>query len=110
MLKTDYIKSVKVIKKGKMDEIVLPSVSYHSISKKEKAMEQEVLSRKIPKTSPYGNYVFAYLSKLGVCEWKEESIIVDGDVTIAPPYGVTDVSGENEEHVNEVKERLSNMK
>lgn len=35
MLKTDYIKSVKVIKKGKMDEIVLPSVSYHSISKKE---------------------------------------------------------------------------
>lgn len=35
MLKTDYIKSVKVIKKGKMDEIVLPSVSYHQISKKE---------------------------------------------------------------------------
>ena len=35
MLKTDYIKSVKVIKKGKMDEIVLPSVSYSSISKKE---------------------------------------------------------------------------
>ena len=42
-----------------------------------------------------------------MCEWKEESIIVDGDVTIAPPYGVTDVSGENEEHVNEVKERVS---
>lgn len=35
MLKTDYIKSVKVIKKGKMDEIVLPSVPYHLISRKE---------------------------------------------------------------------------
>lgn len=35
MLKTDYIKSVKVFKKGKMDEIVLPSVSCHQISKKE---------------------------------------------------------------------------
>ena len=74
MLKTDYIKSVKVIKKGKMDEIVLPSVPYHLISRKEvddlcsthskKAMEEEVRNRKIPKTSPYGNYVFAYLSKL----------------------------------------------
>ena len=39
-----------------------------------------------------------------MCEWKQESIIVDGDVTINPPYGAADVSGENTEHVNEVKE------
>ena len=31
---------------------------------------------------------------------------MDGDVIIAPPYGITDVSGENEEHVKEVKERV----
>ena len=31
---------------------------------------------------------------------------MDGDVVIAPPYGITDVSGENEEHVKEVKERV----
>ena len=35
MLKTDYIKDVKIIKKGKMDDIVLPNVSDVSISKKE---------------------------------------------------------------------------
>lgn len=31
---------------------------------------------------------------------------MDGDVIIAPPYGISDVSGENEEHVKEVKERV----
>lgn len=87
------------------------------LSQSQKAMEQEVHTRKIPKTSPYGNYVFAYLSKLyhfslllsfsGVCEWNQQSIIVDGDVIISPPYGVSEVSGENAEHVNEVKERVS---
>lgn len=35
MIKQPYIKSVEVIKKGKIDGIVLPAVSFHVIGKRE---------------------------------------------------------------------------
>ena len=35
MLKQEYIKSVEVLKKGKMEDIVLPSVSLQAIARKE---------------------------------------------------------------------------
>ncbi|KNB46001.1 hypothetical protein JH06_0427 [Blastocystis sp. subtype 4] len=61
MLKQEYIKSVEVLKKGKMEDIVLPSVSLQAIARKEKEIEKEMQSRQLPKLSPYGNYVFAHL-------------------------------------------------
>ena len=70
-------------------------------------------TRKIPQNSPYGNYVFANLSKLcllcisldcrDVCEWDGNSIVVGGSVVIKSPYTVTNVSGKDEKYVNDVK-------
>ena len=39
MLKQEYIKSVEVLKKGKMEDIVLPSVSLQAIARKEVGYE-----------------------------------------------------------------------
>lgn len=38
MLKTEYIERVEVLQKGKIDDIVLPQVSYSQIIKKEVRM------------------------------------------------------------------------
>ena len=76
-------------------------------------MENELRNRKIPTTSPYGNFVFAYLSRLyamfcvlmgsTVCQWEKDSIIVNNNVTIEPPYDEAHISG-NENGLKEVKE------
>ena len=105
MLKQEYIKSVEVLKKGKMEDIVLPSVSLQAIARKEKEIEKEMQSRQLPKLSPYGNYVFAHLSKFTVCQWDNGVIVVDDNVRIAAPYGIEDVTGD-EKSVKTVKEWL----
>ena len=66
-------------------------------------VENEMRNRKIPNISPYGNYVFAYLSQFIVCNWEDDKIIVNGTVTIEPPYGESNIKG-NEKDVVEVKE------
>ncbi|KAK8790104.1 hypothetical protein WA538_001509 [Blastocystis sp. DL] len=109
MIKQPYIKSVEVIKKGKIDGIVLPAVSFPVIGKREKENEREIRSRQIPKTSPYGNYVFAHLSKFAACQWDGDIIVVNGSVQIVDPYGMENVRGD-EKGVKEVKALLEKMK
>lgn len=70
-------------------------------------------NRKAPTVNPYGNYVFAHLSKLyhcffnvtasAVCQWDNDKIIVNSNVTIESPYSVDKVSGD-EVPAKEVKE------
>lgn len=38
-----------------------------------------------------------------VCQWEDDRIIVNGTVTIEPPYGESNIKG-NEKEVTEVKE------
>ena len=70
-------------------------------------------NRKLPSFDPYGNYVFAHLSKLycrrlcltasTVCQWEGNKIIVNNKVTIDFPYSADKVSGD-EKGVKEVRE------
>ena len=39
MLKLDYIEKIEVLQKGRMDDIVLPMISYDQINKKEVGSE-----------------------------------------------------------------------
>ena len=39
MLKLDYIEKIEVLQKGRMDDIVLPMISYDQIDKKEVGSE-----------------------------------------------------------------------
>lgn len=39
MLKLDYIEKIEVLQKGRMDDIVLPMISYDQINKKEVGCE-----------------------------------------------------------------------
>ena len=81
-------------------------------------MENELRNRKIPDGSPYGNRVFAYLSRLyamldalmdsTVCQWEKDKIIVNNNVTIEAPYDESSVRG-NENGIKEVKEWVGCM-
>ena len=43
MLKLDYIEKIEVLQKGRMDDIVLPMISYDQINKKEVGSEYYII-------------------------------------------------------------------
>ncbi|KAK8817873.1 hypothetical protein WA577_003914 [Blastocystis sp. JDR] len=108
MIKTDYITNIEVEQKGRLEDFVLPSISPSTIMRKEKSVENEMRNRKLPSFDPYGNYVFAHLSKFTVCQWEGNKIIVNNNVTIDFPYSADKVSGD-EKGVKEVREWLVSM-